>query len=552
MKLLRPLLIASIVLFVLVIAVLGIALLPSVQRWAVLRVARAQPGLKLEAAEVAAGLTHVRLAGIEATRKGLTVQLATLEADYSLWQLLVQHQLVLGHVRGQGLVVDASKLSRDRAGAAAAGAPAAAPGVLGRVELPFGIVLTDCDIQGRLLLPGPAGGAAVPAEFKLTGGKIAPGQEGAVVLTTMIANPAPNAKVTSLRAQVTLQVRQTEHRTFDRVGVVALLDAEGGALAGQQQLKLTAELTHAAAGENYAFSVDTLLGGNAENLLAVQAKLPAGGREYTGDWKLLARTAQLEPFFLGVPLPDFNARGEGRFTFNPATMAGSLLGGVEADVARLEVINPAWRAIGQVKVISKFDVAGADGLARLKQLTVAISGEKPVLELSAARAAEINFKTHRLQVGDSEAGEALNLTLHGLPLAWVRPFVHAADVSGGLITGQLAVTGEPDRLLLRAVQPLQVNGLNVVLRGASMLTKADLSLGFEAVLTPQELQATVTGFSLKTPAGDSFAAQAKVTLPVTANPAITVVATYQANLPTLLAPWVPLGHVKADGEADLT
>ena len=31
-----------------------------------------------------------------------------------------------------------------------------------------------------------------------------------------------------------------------------------------------------------------------------------------------------------------------------------------------------------------------------------------------------------------------------------------------------------------------------------------------------------------------------------------MVATYQANLPTLLAPWVPLGHVKADGEADLT
>jgi len=91
-------------------------------------------------------------------------------------------------------------------------------------------------------------------------------------------------------------------------------------------------------------------------------------------------------------------------------------------------------------------------VAKLNELKVSLAGESPVLELAAARAAEINFKERRLQVGGSAPGEALTLTLHGLPLAWVRPFVHAADVSGGLITGQLAITGEADRLLLHAVQ----------------------------------------------------------------------------------------------------
>src|SRR5206468_1609674 len=131
------------------------------------------------------------------------------------------------------------------------------------------------------------------------------------------------------RAHVTLQARQTDHQTFDRVGVTALVDTEGPGQNGPQQLKMAAELARGAAGENYSFRVDTLLGGQAENLLGVQATLGAGGQEYAGDWKLLARTAQLEPFFLGAALPDFNARGEGHFTFNPTTVAGSLQGGIE-------------------------------------------------------------------------------------------------------------------------------------------------------------------------------------------------------------------------------
>ncbi len=552
MKLLRPLLIVSVVLLVLVAVAVGVALTPSVQRWAVLRAARAEPGLKLEIATVAAGFSHLRIAGVRVERQGLTAQLEKLDADYSLWQLLVRRRLVLTHVRGQGVVVDASRLSPDRAGAAAAGAPAAAPGVLARAELPFGIVLDDAEIAGRAVLPGAAGGPALPVEFKFSGGKFAPGQDGQLMLTATVQNPLPNARVTTLRTQVTLQARQTDHQTFDRVVVTALVDAEGGKLTGQQQLKIAAELSRTAAGESYSVSMDTLLAGKSENVLAVQANLPAGGGEYAGDWKLLARTAQLEPFFLGAALPDFHARGEGRFTFNPVTTAGSLQGGIEAELRRLEAIEPAWRAIGPVKVAAKFDLAEADGIARLNHLTVSLAGEQPVLELSAARAAEINFKARRLQVGGSEAGEALNLTLHGLPMAWVRPFVKAVDVSGGIITGQLAITGEPDRLLLRAVQPLQVQGVTVVQAGTPLLTRADLSLGFEAVLTSEDLQATVTGFSLKTPAGDSLTAQAKVTLPVAPDPAVTVVATYQADLPGLLAPWLPLGRVKATGEADFT
>lgn len=552
MKLLRPLVIAFVVLLVLGGVACGLALAPGVQRWAVMRAVRAQPGLKFEATTIAAGWSHLRLAGVQAAKGSLTVQVGQLDADYSLWPLLFRRRLELANVHGRGLVVDASRLSGDKAGAVAAGAPVAAPGVLTRLELPFALVLADCSLEGRALLPGPAGGPAIAADYKITGGKFAPGQDGELVLLATLKNPAEAARVTALRTVLTLRARQTEQRTFDRVGVTAVIDAEGAVLSGQEQLKLAAELAHTATGENYSCSVDTLIGGKAENLIAVQATLPAGGVDYAGTWKLLARTAQLEPFALGATLPDFNARGEGQFTFNTTSLAGSLQGGLEVDVRRLEAIQPAWRAMGAVKITARFDLAQADGIARLNQLQVSVVGDQPVLELTAARAAEINFKERRLQVGGSESGEALNLTLQGLPMAWVRPFVKAADVSGGMITGQLAITGEPNRLLLRALQPLRVEGLNVVQAGVPLLTRADVSVGFEAVLTPADLQATVSEFSLKTPAGDTLVAQAKVTLPVVPDPAVTVLATYRADLPTLLAPWLPLGRVKAAGEADFT
>jgi hypothetical protein len=552
MKLVRALLFALVVLLVLGAVAAGLALTPSVQRWAVMRAVRAEPGLKFEAATIRAGVSHLRLAGVQAAKGRLAGQLEQLEADYSLWQLVFRRRLVLTSLRGRGLVVDASRLSADQTGAAAAGAPAAAPGLLTQVELPFALVLDNCLIEGRALLPASAGGQPVTADYKITGGKFAPGAEGELVLAATLRNPAATARVTELRAAVTLRAHQTGQRSFDRVGVTAVVDAEGKALSGQEQLKIAGELARGAAGEDYSLSIDTLIAGQAENVLRVRAVLPVGGREYAGDWKLLARTAQLEPFFLGAALPDFNARGEGRFAFDATSGAGSVQGGLDAEVRRLEVIEPAWRAIGPVKAQARFDVAQAGGIARLNQLSVALAGDQPVLELSAARAAEINFKERRLQVGGSESGEALNLTLHGLPMAWVRPFVKAADVSGGLVTGQLAINGEPDRLLLRAMQPLRVQGLSVVQAGVPLLTRADVALSFEAVLTPADLQASVSEFSLKTPAGDTLMAQAKVTLPAVPDPAVTVLATYTADLPTLLAPWVPLGRIKAAGEADFT
>jgi hypothetical protein len=552
MKPVRSLPILLGILFGFVLAAGALLFTPAVQRWALLRAMQARPALQFEAATVAASLSQVQLGGVRFKKSGITVQIGQLEADYSLWQLLLKRQLVLGRLTGRGLLVDASKLSARRANAAAAGVPAATPGLLTQIKLPVGLVLADCVLEGRVLLPGSTGGPPVEATCQISGGQIAPGQEGELVLAADLKNPAAAARVTALRAELRLRVRQTEQKTFSHVSLTAVVETEGRDLPGQEHLKIAASLAKTAGGENYEFTVDTLLGGKAEKVLALNATLPAGGKEYAGSWQLLARTAQLEPFFLGAGLPDFQARGEGRFSFTPGTGAVGLQGSLSAEVNRLEAWEPAWRAFGAVKLAAQFDVAGVDGVARLNLLQFSVVGDQPVLELSAARGAEINLKERRLQLGSSAGGEALTLTLHGLPLAWVRPFVQAVDISGGMITGQLTITGQSDSLLLRAVQPLRVSQLNAVQAGQLLLHKADLAVGFDAVLTKTELQATVSSFTLKTLSGDSLTAQAKVTLPTGPDPSVTIVAGYKTDMPTLLAPVLKLGPIQSTGEIDFT
>ncbi|MES1168285.1 MAG: hypothetical protein ABUL61_03850, partial [Oleiharenicola lentus] len=135
---------------------LGLALTPSVQRWAVVRAAR-DSGLKLEVAGVSVGWSGAVLQGVQAEKQRVVVRLDRLEADFSLFQLLAGRQLAVSRLKLDGLVLDASRLSRAKVEAAAAGAPAAAPGLLARVVLPVDLSLDDVRIAGRALLPGAAG-----------------------------------------------------------------------------------------------------------------------------------------------------------------------------------------------------------------------------------------------------------------------------------------------------------------------------------------------------------------------------------------------------------
>ncbi|MBI3884220.1 MAG: hypothetical protein HY302_00580 [Opitutae bacterium] len=530
----------------------GLALNSSFQRWLVLRAAGSQPGLKLDVAEVSVGLSRVSLRGVRLARHGVSLAIDRLEADYSLWSLLVERRLQIGRLVATGVLLDASKVARGRAEAGTAAGSAATPGVLSRVELPLAITLGDCDVRGRALLPGAPGKPPVQADYKISGGQIAPGQEGTLVLDARLTDPAPAARVSALRVQLSLRVVETAARSFSHVGVTAVVEAEGPRLAGQNQLKLAAQLSRTAALERYTVSLDTLTRGTAAHLLDVSAELPAGQKAYAGNWTVEANTAQIAPFFLGGSLSEFSASGSGRFSFQPEISRATLQGRLDVSADELGAIRPALRALGAVQLHADFDFAREGPLARLNSLDLTVAGAQPVLEVHATRAVEINLRERRLVVGPAALGEILRVKLLGLPLAWVRPFVTGLDVSGGNLTGELALVGDGTRLTAQTTVPLAASALTVVRDGRLVLGKAGVSVRASAELSATQLRARVQEFTLTTPAGDRISAEGEVVLPAAKSPAIAFTGRYTADLPALVADFLPLGPVHTAGETDLT
>ena len=533
---------------------LGLALTPAVQRWAVLRAARDMPGLKLELATVSAGFSGVTLTGVRAEPEGVPVQFDRLEADFSPLSLVFGDDLKISRLKITGLKVDASRLSRAQTEAAAAGAPAAAPGLLGQVELPFDLTLDGVTIEGRALVAGTIGQPPIEADFTLTGGQFAPGREGALELDANLRNPATGAKVSTLHAHATLRATLTPQRTFGKVSLTTVVDAAGPALSGQTQLKFGAELYGTTVGENYEITVSSLLQGSTENLLIVRALLPNGSREYKGEWDFKARTAQLEPFVLGGNLPDFDARGGGRFTFDPGVGNFGLQGALQGRVSRLELVEPAWRAFGSLNVDADFDLGQQGGVLDLRRLKATVAGAQPVMEIQTAAPIRFDLRKNELLTATGSLSDALlRVKLQGLPLDWIRPFITAADVSGAQITGQLELARASANATDATVRgQVGIAELNIVQEGRPLLTKAAITARLEATLAGGAVTAPVVELSVRTPAGDvlelagRFASQAGAAAPM------TLAARFNFSTAKLLERWLPGAPVTAEGGVDVT
>jgi hypothetical protein len=544
MKLVRPLLIIVGVLIMLGALAAGLALVPALQRRVILRVAEKHPAWHLQLDEVSAGFSSVSLRGLQLEHRGVKVALAELRADYSLWAWITGRRLQIGRLTARGLLVDGSQLSTRRTQAGLAAAPAAVPGALAEVRLPWELTLDDLDLQGRVVLAGAAGQPPQQGEFTLNGGRIGPGRDGEVRLKARMTDPAPGARVTGLDVLATLQLRESPRLTFDHINLTSLLVASGPGLSGQNQLKLVAEMSRVAAGENYHITLDTLRAGQGESLLRLNSAPVPGDHSYTGDWALSVRSAQVESFLLGRSLPKFQAGGSGRFTYLPATAALAVQGALQVEASEIEKFRPELHALGLVRLQSNFDVTVETGVVRFQKLEIGLAGEQPVLDLRTIGSPAYNLKLHRLEPSGPAAGEILRLKLYGLLCAWLAPFCSTVDFSGGPITGEIAVTQTGNnQLALRTVTPLQIAAVTVARAGRTFLPKSVLKIDAEAELSALQVRATIRAFTLQTAAGDTLQGKLAVTAPQGLRLPIAVEGDFSADLPALL----PAGPLKARG-----
>jgi len=532
-------------------AVVLVALVPAVQRWFLLRQFATVPGLATDVQSVVAGFDRVTLIGVRVDHGVRAVRIARFEADYSLWALLARRELRLSRVEATGVFVDLSKSSPVQTQAGVAAAPAALPGVLGQVELPCLLHLDGLSVEGAGLLPAASGRPAIETKFTVVGGGLAPGRAGEIKIAASLRDPSPGAHVAGLRSQVNLQLEQDDNRRFKRLELKAGVDPDSAAFGAGDQLQITASLRQTAEGERYSVAVSTGLGAAARKLLNLDARLAPGQPVFTGEWRLDARSAQVQPYYLGGALPRFEAAGQGNFSFHPGTGAVAVDGRLNAVAAALENWQPRLRPLGEVRLSSGFNLAREGAVVSLNRLELNLAGATEVLSIVAHRAARLNLAERTVRIGPAESGEVLRVTLHGLPLAWVRPFVTTADVSGGTLTGELALVSEAGRATARTLKPLAIDAFNLVTAGRPLLLNAGLAADFDATAVGAHWQLALRNFSVRTPTGDRVRATGQVSFEPGPAPALSAKASYETDLPRLADTLLPgLGAVRTRGNLD--
>jgi hypothetical protein len=143
--------------------------------------------------------------------------------------------------------------------------------------------------------------------------------------------------------------------------------------------------------------------------------------------------------------------------------------------------------------------------------------------------------------------ELLQVKFEGVPVAWVRPFVSAAELAGDVVTGAAAVSLHQGRVWVRTTSPLTVKGLSVARAGRSWLPASDLRIEAELEHGKSATRIRVDALTLETAAGDRVEARGELNRESGAPAATSLRIDFNAVLPKLLATFVPVGAIQGRG-----
>ena len=578
-KTVRVLLVVAGVVSALAALALAVAFVPSVQRWAVLKAASGQPGSSLAVARLAIRPGSIAVHDLRLEQPGRRVTLADASAAISFWELIAHRRVVLRDVRVVGLKVDLTAPSGPSptpaagdggragfaelsAGAPSAGSkPAPAPdsaqlpparpafeGAFKYLHLPLEVVIESCNVDVQVLFPQTAGKMPREARLKLTGGHFAPGQEAKFDFDATVRNPDPAAPFDKVAVVGELTATIDAGFVPARVSVHLEAEASGPLLATNARGQIDVLLTRTSAGETYSVTVNSLETGAISRLLNLNADYVAGSARLAGSWQVAASNRQVAPFTLGLTLPEFSVAGEGRFEVNSATWEVRMAGRLTGEVDRLEVIDSRLREFGRLGVAAAFDVEFDGAHVHATELTLSISGPRPLLSLQTVQPFTVALATGETVAEDAQR-ELVHIALDGMPVAWIRPFLHGFEVTGKEINGEfVASMRTADKVWLRTTSPLTVRGLTVVRGGRLLLPSTDISLQAEVEHSRSETRLRLGGLNLATSTGDRLDVKGELAMKAGApSPTISAEGELDAALPTLLAAWAPVGPVTAHG-----
>ena len=535
----RPLLLTAGFCVVALLVAAGLAFNSGVQTWAARRVLAGQPQLKAKVGRVAAGFQTVALHDIQLEQNGAVITLPSFAAELSVIDAGLKGKTHLRRLVAKGWRLDLTGYRFPGAVSApsVALAPAAVPavalqvfqGVFARAALPFDLTLDGVELEGDVTLPPSPGLDSGRAHVVLKGGGLGAGREGAFTFTVTVALTGADVPVRSLSVSGRLVATMDTPRTFSRLATQAEAAATGPQFPNGVKLATDLVATRAPAGEGYAIS----LSDGTRLLAGLKADWPAAKPHLVGTWKLDVRDTDLAPFALGRLLPVFALAGEGQLEVETATGEVRVTGKLNAAADRLGVVQPEFAAMGAVRLTAEFDLARRGETLRVERLVAAFAGAQPVADVRALQPFEFNAQSGELKVADP-ARELLGLTLQGLPLGWVQPFVKNFAFTGGDVRGDFVAIARNGGFSLRPKAPLVMADVSVAQAGQPWLRAVDFSLNASADYTPQGWQAELAPLVAKSAAATVLTLEAKVGRLLGANQPIKVAGKFVAHLPALL------------------
>ena len=545
------------------------AFIPAVQRWAVRAAVGGRPGLQFEVERLNAWTGSIAVRDLRFEQPGTHVVLAAAAADISLWETFAHRRVAVRAGSVKGLMVDLTGLigSPAQGGgtithpAAPGGAPApamvsAATAPIGRAPAfdglfkyllpPVRVVLDTHSNEVEVVFPLAPGRAPGRLRLKLTDGRLGPGEVARFDLEAVMENDHSAALIDRV------ETRGTVAAAFDSALALATVEAHLEAVAtgprvpAPARLQADVKLARTAAGETYALTLNSLEGGVVSRVLGVNIGYASAAAKLTGSWQVQASKRQVAPFVLGMALPEFTAAGEGRFEVDAVTRDVHLAGRLAGDFDQLEAVDPRLREFGRLSTAATFDLDYGRGRVQVSELVAKVGGRAPVLSLQSIQPFSVELASHQLAAANP-VKELLEVSIEGLPLAWVRPFLSAFAVEGGELKGGFVASLHAGRVSLRTTSPLAVRGLAVSRAGRLLLPASDVSVEAEVEHSKEETRIKVGKLGLETAANDWINARGEVSLRSGASPSIALQASFEAILPTLLETCAPIGPVEAHG-----
>lgn len=553
----------AVLLFALIV---GLALTPGVQTWAVRRAIAGQPGVTIAVDRVAAGFSSAAITGLKITQDGAILSLPSVTAKYSAWDFLTKKKIAADDVSIRDIVIDlrhapaaatgkplapqtgtptttTPPAGRDRVPAPASpakvvsGRPAFA-GLLQQLQLPFDVRVDRLAVSGRVLLPQEQA-----ATFDLHGSGIAAGKRGTVTLKADFSDPEKNASLRALQANGTLAVTLSAAGRVDRVELDITSTAHGKNLPGDSLKVEAAASRNAGSGEDYTLALGVARTNGTDPLLKSAASYDPATHAIGGTWNLTLRNPSLAALLAGLGLPDVAATGAGKFRFNPAGQEVAASGELQATASHLEKISPELSAVGTVQLRTTFDGGLTGTVARLDGLHLEVTGAdgKKLAQIDSSQRIAFNTADRRVTLADPKA-ELARVAVQALPLAWAQPFVKTLTIDQGTLSVVLAVEAEADgsHVRTRAIEPLTLRSLTVRQGKEPLLNQVTLTVLPRIDYSAEKIVAELTELKLAMPAGDALTGRLTAEVSNLATKArIVFGAQVQAKIVTLLKPYLP-------------